>query len=1096
MKSELENNFYPFYKVISINNDINPSVDILIESIDRFSFGEDEDDQKLIGKTNGEEKIKRLPPNNYCFIKADNILDESNQKFKDLNKIINNILDIKLLNEENNNKGKICGIFNKEDFELKIDNKKKHKNNQLNDSFEKNYSNPLKNFLDDEDDKIPENNNNNIIKDLPIPKNEINKKEKEEKIDKDKEEKFENKNIINEINNDINNDKNENEKENKIIENEKESELNKDKDKDKDKNNNNEINVNNSNSNIKINNYDTDDDKENEQKIKEIKNSDTEIPFIGDLLPFKNKEKEPISAINSQKIQKLNIDNENNQNKNIDLPINKNNIENIKINNINNIDILDNDGYQSPRLGGNFVEEEKEEIKKIDEEIKNINSNNNNEDKEDKIIIEEENKLNDDINLNNNEQQLNLPLSLNMDSPFINPNNSIDSSKNHLNKIINQEKKSEDSITNINLNLDNKENKDFKDNTDNTDNKENKDKKFNKDEKDDKDNKDEKDDKDNNINKKKEKDLNKNLAELKANSFIIKNTSSKVDKDNDSEEKNKKILELTQKLEKSEKNAQIIKEKNEKLLEEINMFKNLQTIEQKKPPNSGKNSRSDTPKRHIIKKRCFTPTLSKTNKIYNKIQAPAPYHKRSNSYNKIKINNNQFNENRLYIDYIPPRQKTYKELHGRESNRRKENKYKQIKNNNEKIYGNYINRNTIYLTGTNSKYIKSPYLCNNMNYTGISYSNGFNNNYINHNNSYSNSNYLYMNNSSQSFYVNNNIINNIDDNYRNIYQRQVMQMPPNEQPLFYETKSNISMNHNNNSIYNQLIYNNNNKNYNSENKFNRNNNKEKNNKYNQEISFNNSNQNLSLNNNVNSKNNNTKKRNKNKLLDFKDFQIIFDEPLTKEKSDNKHLTKNTNNNDSKNNINNNSNKIRDNKNYSNNNYNLINYREYSNYKMNELNKNNNLNNNKINLENKNNKEKFEKGNEDKKIEKKDLKTSNENNFNIKKNNKNIPNMKTKNNNINNINNLIDNDDSKEFKKNNFWNEKIDNSPKNNIKNNEDKEFDIIKDDINLNDAKIMENIINKNKGDYMFPFYLINRNELFFNILSYTNNEKSKKKNK
>ena len=42
----------------------------------------------------------------------------------------------------------------------------------------------------------------------------------------------------------------------------------------------------------------------------------------------------------------------------------------------------------------------------------------------------------------------------------------------------------------------------------------------------------------------------------------------------------------------------------------------------------------------------------------------------------------------------------------------------------------------------------------------------------------------------------------------------------------------------------------------------------------------------------------------------------------------------------------------------------------------------------------------------------------------------------------------------------------------------------------------MENIINKNKGDYMLPFYLINRNEMFFNILSYANNEKSKKKNK
>ena len=46
-----------------------------------------------------------------------------------------------------------------------------------------------------------------------------------------------------------------------------------------------------------------------------------------------------------------------------------------------------------------------------------------------------------------------------------------------------------------------------------------------------------------------------------------------------------------------------MKETNEKLIEVINMFKNLQSIETKKTPNSGKNSRSDTPKRQIIKKR-------------------------------------------------------------------------------------------------------------------------------------------------------------------------------------------------------------------------------------------------------------------------------------------------------------------------------------------------------------------------------------------------------------------------------------------------------------------------------------------------------------
>ena len=798
MKSESEINFYPFFKVSSINNNINPSVDILIESIDRFSFGEDIEDEKNNQKLNSEEKNKKLPPNNYSFIKSDNSLTESNQKFKDLNNIINNILEIKLPIEENKNKGKICGLFNKEDFDLKDDNnkKKKHKNNQLNDSFEKNYSNPLKKILDDEES---EKDNDNANKDLPIQKKEDNKtkNEKEERSDKNnKVENLEQKNIINEINNDI--DKNLEVEEN--IKNNIEP------------NQENNINVNNSNSNLKINNYDADDDKENEQKIKEISNSDTEIPFIGDLIPFKNKEKEPTSATNSQEIPKISIENE--KDKDIDLPINKNEIDNNKIININNFDNINNDGYESPRLGGNFIEEEKEEIKDIIDEIKEKNPINSEEEKI--ILVEEKEKGNKDDDLNKkNEHQMNLPLSLNLDNPLLNSNNK-DISKNNQNKKDNQDK----IINNndINSNADNKENKD------------------------------------NNIKKKKEKNLNMNLAELKANSFIIINTSSKINKDSDSEEKNKKIIELTQKLEQTEKDAQMIKEKNEKLLEVINAFKNLQTLEQKKPPNSGKNSRRDTPKGHLIKKRCFTPTLSKTNKLYNKIQAPAPYHKRSNSYNKIRISNNQFNENRLYIDYIPFKQKTYRELHGRENNKRKEKKNNQINNKNTKSYGNYINRNTIYLTGSsNSKYLKSPYLNNNMNYTGISYSNGFNN-FNKYNNSFNDN--IYMNNSSQSFYVNNNANNKIDDNFRNIYQRQVMQMPPNEQPLFYETKSNLNIN---NNIYQELVYNNK-ISYNSENKYRNNNIKEKNNKYIQEkpYNYNNNSHDMTYNNIKKRQNNNNK----------------------------------------------------------------------------------------------------------------------------------------------------------------------------------------------------------------------------------------------
>ena len=159
-------NFYPFYKIFSINNNINPTVDILIESIDRFSFGEESEEGNSAKKGGGEEKIKKFVPNNYGLI------TESNSKLEDinLNDIINNIFDINIINDMNNkNKGKMCGLFNKEDFDVKIENKKNHKNNQLNDSFEKRYHNPLKNILD-EDEDIPKINN---ISDIPFPKKKM-----------------------------------------------------------------------------------------------------------------------------------------------------------------------------------------------------------------------------------------------------------------------------------------------------------------------------------------------------------------------------------------------------------------------------------------------------------------------------------------------------------------------------------------------------------------------------------------------------------------------------------------------------------------------------------------------------------------------------------------------------------------------------------------------------------------------------------------------------------------------------------------------------------------------------------------------------------
>ena len=559
---------------------------------------------------------------------------------------------------------------------------------------------------------------------------------------------------------------------------------------------------------------------------------------------------------------------------------------------------------------------------------------------------------------------------------------------------------------------------------------------------------------------------------MKENSFIIKQSSNTIKKENDNEETNKKILELTKKLEKSEKDAQIMKEEKEKLLEVINMFKNLQSIETKKTPNSGKNSRSDTPKRQVIKKRCYTPTLSRTNIIYGNNPSPVIYHKRSNSYNKIRIIKN--NENKLYIDYIPVKQKTYRQLHGKENIHKKGKKVNQKINinNTPKMYGNYINRNTIYLTGANSnKYAKSPYLNNNMNYTGISYNNNINNK--KYYNSYNN--YVYMNNSSQSFFINN---NNISDTYGNIYQRQVMQMPPNEQPLFYETKSNMN---NNNNIYQELVYNKNNINYNSENNFNRHKNIiEKNNKYLQEmpLGFNNSND-LSLNNNT-EKNLNKVKRNKNKLIDYKDFQVIFDE------SNNNHNNKSTQvKNENKNIINNNlskklNNNIVENNNNDipNNNYNLINYREYSNYKINELNNNENPNN----FEIKKSIEKLSKGIEDENRKKKSKEKNDGcnnlnfgiiNNFNKNKK-KNYKNNNSKNNNLN----------SKEFGRNR---EKME---FNNCLNDSD-DFNRIVKEKKKNRKK--ENMDKLGK-DYMLPFYLINRNEMLNNILNYISNDKCKKR--
>ena len=761
-KNEWNYSLHNFFSVSSLNNNINPIIDLLIDSIDKFSFGENESiTDKTENISNEEkEKLKKISKNNFLHFKQE-IFDEN------LNNKLNEIEDILIKNEEikNNkkdNNDKICGLFTREDFNVKIDSK--HKHDQLNDSFEKKYHNPLEDLLNDDN-----NDNGDILKydDKNNNKNnDIDTKSENTKIDKN----FD----YNSIKNNINENNN-----NKEIDN-KNNNINKDV-------------------NISENNVNNDND------VKQIKSTDTEIPINGNILA------NLFPSINNN----INENKNNNENN-----INENN--NLKNNNENKND----EECESPRLGGKENIEEKEENKQnedknqIEEIKKNNYDNDNNNDNIEKITNENilfdsknENK-NDEINDSNNyEKQMNLPLSLNVDFPKINN----DSSNNQSNKIINND----------------------------------------------------------NNNKNSEYFNNNKLSELKENSFEIKNNIPQ-NISNINEDTNKKILELTEKLEKSEKDVKQIREENLKLMEVVDFFKNLQgEIEIRKNfPKSGKNSRSETPKTHKIKKRCYTPTLSTRVKNFNNDNIS--HHIKTHSYSNNNFNNDE-EGNRLHVDYIPIKQKSYRELHGKDFTQKNKkimtkrgNNYKNKNNKN-----NYINRNTIYLTGSNN-IIQSPYLNKNMNYF-------FNNNNDNNlniklhslNNFYPNNNHFCNNNCNNIQYQK--ILNNIK--YNNISQKQIMQLPYNEQPLFYESKPNFFNNNNNNHNPNNNININqidNSNNY-SLNDF------QYNNTDAQKINKNN----ISLEHAMNNKEkNNCKRRNKNKLLDFKDFQIIFEET---EKENIKHV---------------------------------------------------------------------------------------------------------------------------------------------------------------------------------------------------------------
>ena len=135
------------YIISSINNGINPIINLLIDSIDKFSFGGNVR-RWNIRKINDKMKIND-PPNNYSYIKY--ILNNDKIWIKEKN-IIYNIEDVIVYNNNNNNnliieennKNKICGILTKEDFDIKIDDNDNN-NNHLNKSLEIKYFNPLEN---------------------------------------------------------------------------------------------------------------------------------------------------------------------------------------------------------------------------------------------------------------------------------------------------------------------------------------------------------------------------------------------------------------------------------------------------------------------------------------------------------------------------------------------------------------------------------------------------------------------------------------------------------------------------------------------------------------------------------------------------------------------------------------------------------------------------------------------------------------------------------------------------------------------------------------------------------------------------------------
>ena len=487
-----------------------------------------------------------------------------------------------------------------------------------------------------------------------------------------------------------------------------------------------------------------------------------------------------------------------------------------------------------------------------------------------------------------------------------------------------------------------------------------------------------------------------------------------------------KILELSEKLEKSEKNIKMIKNTNDKLLEIMNNFTNFKISDKDKYINTKENNIKNYFKDLPVKKRYFSPSSNnekinlkivdkKDNKKYLNKERLNGNHKKSKSFSKLKVNvdgnysGKQNNSKKSYYKingYDLSKGNKYSLIYKKEKNKKviKSKLYKREKQKDK----NKLIRNTIFLTGANnySKKIK-----NYDNYPLDSYE-AINGNYL-YNHSFP---------SSRSNHNKSEIL--MTNGIGNIYQREVMKLPPEQQPLFYESSTKFFIN-------NYLYTNNINTTCNDTISFN----EQKLNfdeKYNY-IKPKNGNNYLNIETNGN-------KRHKNKLLDFKDFQVIFEEKDDKSVKPDENII----------NINQayilNNSKINSDSNLEKNKkcYNKICIPSLKS-KINSLKNNKNLNINFNNMK------------ENGKITKKES--------GIKENG-------IKKYNINKYSDFINQKYNHLFR-----NQKNDINNNNNI--------------LNDNNAKIVnKSQINKSKNEYMIPFYLINIKDLCNNIINTSNTKK------